>query len=79
MESLSYAGRVSRLSADQRAALSDWIAAEVPQTAQAVCDWVQTTFGVAYATHAMARLPGQIGFVFRKPRCVPAKADAAIQ
>ena len=79
VESLSYTGRVSRLSADQRSALSDWIAAEVPQTAQAVCDWVRDHFGVSYAAHAMARLLGQIGFVFKKPKCVPAKADAGIQ
>ena len=38
VESLGYTGRVSRLSADQRIALSDWIAAEVPQTARAVCE-----------------------------------------
>ena len=76
---LGYTGRVSRLSADQRAALSDWIAAEVPQTAKAVCAWVQARFAVRYAAHAMARLLGQIGFVFKKPKCVPAKADAAIQ
>lgn len=79
VESLTYPGRVSRLSADQRRVLADWIAVEVPQTAQAVCAWVQATFDVSYAHHAMARLLGQIGFVFKKPKCVPAKADAAIQ
>ena len=79
VESLSYPGRVSALSAEQRSMLSDWIAAEVPQTAQAVCDWIQARFAVTYKAHAMARLLGQIGFVFKKPKCVPAKADAAIQ
>jgi len=70
---------VSRLSAAQRAVLSDWIAAEVPQTAKAVCAQVEAAFGLVYAPHAMARLLGQIGFVFKKPKCVPAKADALIQ
>lgn len=79
VESLSYPGRVSRLAADQRAALSEWVAAEVPQTAQAVCSWVQARFEVSFTSHAMARLLGQIGFVFKKPKCVPAKADAIAQ
>lgn len=79
VESLGYAGRVSRLSADQRATLSDWIDAAVPQTAKAVCAQVEAAFGLVYAPHAMARLLGQIGFVFKKPKCVPAKADALVQ
>ena len=44
-----------------------------------MCAHVQDVFGVRYGPHAIARLLGQIGFVFKKPRCVPAKADAAIQ
>lgn len=79
VESLGYTGRVSRLSAGQRAALSDWIAAEVPQTARAVCAGVQARLAVSHASHAMARLLGQTGFVFKKPECVPAQADAAVQ
>lgn len=79
VESLAYAGRVSRLSADQRATLAAWVTNEVPQTAKAVCAQVEAAFGVSYAVHAMARLLGQLGFVFKKPKCVPAKADATIQ
>lgn len=71
VESLDYAGRVSRLSADQRIALADWMTVEVPQTAQAVCAWAESTFGVSYATHAMARLLGQIGSCSRSPNACP--------
>ena len=79
VEQLGYVGRVSRLSTVQRRSLSDWIATAVPRTAQAVCAWVEANFGVSYAAHSMARLLRQPGFVFKKLKCVPAKAEAAVQ
>ena len=35
--------------------------------------------GLAYTPHAMARLLGRLGFVWKRPKVVPAKADAEAQ
>jgi Winged helix-turn helix len=48
-------------------------------TAKEVADFVRRRFGVEYTLHALAKLPNRIGFVYKMPKCVPAKADAAAQ
>jgi hypothetical protein len=48
-------------------------------TAKAVCAFVQRSFEVDYKPHAMAKLPKRLGFVYKMPKKVPAKADEAVQ
>ena len=48
-------------------------------TAQAVCAFVRRSFAVSYTAHAMAKLLKRLGFVYRKPKGVPARADAETQ
>ncbi|ALK10593.1 IS630 family transposase [Blastochloris viridis] len=79
VEALAYVGRCSPLDAAQQAKLSAWIADEVPQTAKEACAFVRTSFAVDYTPHAMAKLLLRLGFVYKKPKCVPAKADALVQ
>ena len=44
-----------------------------------MCDFVQRTFEVDYTPNAMTKLLKRLDFVYKKPKCVPAKADAAVQ
>jgi transposase len=44
-----------------------------------VCAFVQRAFAVSYTAHAMAKLLKRLGFVYKKPKGVPAKADAEAQ
>jgi hypothetical protein len=44
-----------------------------------VCDCVQQTFEVDYTPNATTKLMKRLDFVYKKPNCVPAKADAAVQ
>jgi transposase len=44
-----------------------------------VCAFVHRTFAVDYTAHAMAKLLKRLGFVYKRPKGVPAKADAAAQ
>jgi len=67
------------LGADQLAALGAELDARLYMTAKAVAEFVQQTFGVAYTPHAMAKLLHRLGFVYKLPKSVPAKADAAVQ
>jgi transposase len=79
VERLAYAGHAPVLSAAQAAELSAELSGQVYLTAKAVCGFVAARFGLAYTPHAMARLLGRIGYVWKRPEVVPAKADAEAQ
>jgi transposase len=79
VERLAYAGHAPVLSEAQAAELSAELSGRVYLTAKAVCGFVAGRFGLACTPHAMARLPGRIGFVRKRPKVVPAKADAEAQ
>ena len=79
VEQLGYVARSSALSERQGLDLSEWLDATVPLTARQVCAEVAERFGVRYTAHAMAKYLHRLGYVYKKPKCVPAKADEAIQ
>jgi hypothetical protein len=79
VERLAYAGHAPVLGEAQVAELSAELSGRVSLTAKAVCGFVAARFGLSYTPHAMARLLGRIGFVRKRPKVVPAKADAAAQ
>lgn len=79
VERLAYVGHASMLSEAQAAELSAELSRRVYLTAKAVCGFVAQRFGLPYTLHAMARLLGRLGFVWKRPKVVPAKADAAAQ
>jgi transposase len=79
IERLHYEGAASDLNEEQLAALGAELDARLYMTAKAVCAFVQRTFGVTYTPHAMAKLLGRLGFVYKMPKKVPAKADEAVQ
>jgi transposase len=79
LERLNYQGAEPALSETQIEALRTELDAHLYMTAKAVCDFVQRTFGVDYTPNAMTKLLKRLGYVYKKPKCVPAKADAAVQ
>ncbi len=79
VERLAYVGHAPVLSEAQAAELTAELSGRVYPTAKAVCGFVAGRFGLAYTPHAMARLLGRIGYVWERPKVVPAKADAAAQ
>ena len=79
IERLKYEGAASDLSEAQCAALGTELDARLYMTAKAVCAFVQRTFEVTYTPHAMAKLLKRLGFVYKMPKKLPAKADEAVQ
>jgi transposase len=79
LERLNYQGSEPALSVPQREALKAELEAHLYMTAKAVSDFVQRRFAVTYTPNAMTKLLKRLGFVYKKPKCVPAKADAAVQ
>jgi len=76
---LNYEGSEAGLNAEQLAALGSELDARLYMTASSVADFVRRTFGVDYTPHAMAKLLNRLGFVYKMPKSVPAKADAEAQ
>ena len=79
VERLAYAGHAPVLTAAQAAELSAELSGRVYLTAKAIRGFVAARFGLSYTPHALARLLGRLGYVWKRPKVVPAKADAAAQ
>lgn len=76
---LKYQGAAPALSPEQREILGAELDARLYMTAKAVCAFVSRTFAVSYTPHAMAKVLKRLGFVYKLPKCVPAKANEDIQ
>lgn len=63
----------------QDTALKAALSARLYMTGKAVFSFVAEHLGVTYTSHAMACLLGRMGVVWKRPKCIPAKADAAAQ
>jgi len=79
VERLKYEGSDPDLSAEQLKALETELDAHLYMTATAVCAFVERAFTVTYTPHAMAKLLKRMDFVYKKPKCVPAKANEETQ
>jgi transposase len=78
LERLNYQGHEPGLSETQLATLKAELDAHLYMTAKAVYDFVRQRFAVGYTPNAMTKLLKRLGFVYKKPKCVPAKADAEV-
>ena len=79
IERLDYAGHAPMLSEAQCAVLRAELSARLYLTAKEVCGFVAQRLGLTYTPHAMAKLLGRMGFVWKRLKCIPAKADAEAQ
>jgi len=79
VEKLRYEGSEPALTTDQLKALEAELDARLYTTAKAICAFVERKFDVTYTPHAMAKLLKRLGFVYKKPKCVPAKANEDAQ
>jgi transposase len=79
IERLKYEGSEPALTEQQLAALGAELDSRLYMTAKAVCAFVQRTFNVDYTPHAMAKVLKRLGFVYKMPKKVPAKANEDVQ
>lgn len=79
IERLDYAGHAPVLDEAQVQVLGAELQARFFGTAKEVCGFVAERFSLRYTAGAMARLLGRLGHVWKRPRRVPAKADACAQ
>ena len=74
-----YMGRISLLDDRQIKFLRLELDSKIYPTTQAVIDFVEKQFGIIYTLGGMTSLMHRLGFSYKKPKGVPAKADAGKQ
>ena len=74
-----YKGGLTRLNAQQESDLKDHIANHTYSSSAAIVEYVKQVYGIAYSNSGMVHLLERLGFVYKKTKLVPGKADADIQ
>lgn len=74
-----YTGGVSDLTHDQQSQLKRFLKKNMQRTAIEIRDHIQTVYHVRYSVIGVTKLLHRMGFVYKKPKTVPGKADATRQ
>lgn len=70
-----YAGGKSRINLIQEGELRGYFKGQTPQTAMEAVEYIQRTYGIRYSVIGVTKLLHRLGFVYKKPKIIPAKAD----
>ena len=76
---MNYVGSEAWLDAVQLAVLDAHLQENLHLTAESVARWVETRWDVCYTPSGMTAVLRRLGYVYKKPKLVPGKADAAAQ
>jgi transposase len=72
-------GSTCALDAEQLISLDAHLQKNLYLSAKAIAHWVQETFGVSYTESGMTSVLHRLGYVYKKPKLVPGKADPQAQ
>lgn len=70
-----YAGGLCQLSVFEQQQLQEHLQNKIYKNAKEIIVYVRETFGVEYSPQGMTQLLHRFGFVYKKPKRVPGKAD----
>lgn len=70
-----YSGGQSRLTILQQEAMKEYFREQTPQTAKEVVAYIQKTYGITYSVMGITKLLHRLGFVYKKPKIIPGKAN----
>jgi transposase len=70
-----YAGGKSRLSVMQETELKQYFKEQTPQTATEAVNHLHKTYDVRYSVVGVTKLLHRLGFVYKKPKVIPSKAN----
>jgi transposase len=74
-----YVGGKCRLTTIQTQALITYVQTQTPHTAKQVVDYIQHTYSMTYSVIGVTKLLHRLGFVYKKPKVFPGKADSMKQ
>jgi len=69
-------GSSAMLNEEQQQALDQHLSETLYLTAKEIAHYVEQTFGVSYSESGITQLLRRMGYVYKKPKLVPGKADA---
>lgn len=72
-------GGASNLSVQQQSELAGFVEHRTCRSTAEIIAWTERTFGLTYGRSGMIKLLDRLGFEYRKPKPLPAIADAAMQ
>jgi len=72
---MRYAGGIGKLTSDQEMRLKRYFKTHTALTALAVVSHLAKRYGVKYSVIGVTKLLHRLGFVYKKPKVVPGKAD----
>ncbi len=72
-------GSECALNTEQRQQLTDYLQSHLCLTAKQVAHYVQQTWQISYSERGITQLLHRLGFVYKKPKLIPGKADAERQ
>ncbi|MCK9398015.1 MAG: IS630 family transposase, partial [Methylobacter sp.] len=72
-------GSEAALNSEQRQQLAEYLQSHLCLTAKQVAHYVQQTWQVSYSESGITQLLHRLGFVYKKPKLIPGKADAERQ
>ena len=75
----AFRGSACALDEEQLAILDAHLQEHLYLSAKAVAHWVEETFGVSYTESGMTALLHRLGYVYKKPKLIPGKADPQAQ
>lgn len=76
---MAFRGSQCALTETELALLDAHLETHLYQTAKAVAQWVEDIFDVSYTESGMAALLHRLGYVHKKPKLIPGKADPEAQ
>jgi len=74
-----WGGSERRLTEEEEATLTEYLSEHLCSTTTEVCEFVKREFGVEYSLRGMQCVLARLGFVYKKTKRVPGKADAEKQ
>lgn len=76
---LHYAGGQPTLTREQELKLKNYLKENLTRTAKEAANYINQAFGIKFSTIGATKLLHRLGFVYKKPKLVPGKADAKKQ
>ena len=76
---MNYVGSEALLDEVQLSELDTHLKKHLYLTAESVARWVEERWGVRYSANGIASVLHRLGYVYKKPKLVPGKADATAQ
>ena len=75
----NYKGGFSKLSTEQESGLKEHIIVHHYHDSKALVEYIKATYGVEYSNTGVLDLLHRLGFVYKKPKVIPGKANAEKQ